>query len=69
MNVEVYDIETLNNCFTYTGYNTKDNKWYQFVIHDSINQLGEMYEHITNDLIMMVGFNNENFDYPVLHWI
>jgi hypothetical protein len=69
MNVEVYDIETLNNCFTYTGYNTKDNKWYQFVIHDSINQLGELYEHITNDLIMMVGFNNENFDYPVLHWI
>ena len=69
MNVEVYDIETLNNCFTYTGYNTKENKWYQFVIHDSINQLGDMYEHITNDLIMMVGFNNEKFDYPVLHWI
>ena len=69
MNVEVYDIETLSNCFTYTGYNTKDNKWYQFVIHDSINQLGELYDHIKNDLIMMVGFNNEKFDYPVLHWI
>ena len=37
MNVEVYDIETLNNCFTYTGYNTKDNKWYlweQFILVD-----------------------------------
>ena len=69
MNVEVYDIETLSNCFTYTGYNTKENKWYQFVIHDSINQLGDLYNHIKNDLIMMVGFNNEKFDYPVLHWI
>lgn len=69
MNVEVYDIETLSNCFTYTGYNTKEDKWYQFVIHDSINQLGELYDHIKNDLIMMVGFNNEKFDYPVIHWI
>ena len=69
MNVEIYDVETLSNCFTYTGFNTKDNKWYQFVIHDSINQLGEMCDHIRNDLIMMVGFNNENFDYPVIHWI
>lgn len=69
MNVEVYDIETLSNCFTYTGYNTKENKWYQFVIHDSINQLGDLYDHIKNDLIMMVGFNNEKFDYPVLHWV
>lgn len=69
MNVEVYDIETLYNCFTYTGFNTKENKWYQFVIHDSINDLPELYNHIKNDLIMMVGYNNENFDYPVIHWI
>lgn len=69
MNVEVYDIETLYNCFTYTGFNTKENKWYQFVIHDSINNLPELYNHIKNDLIMMVGYNNENFDYPVIHWI
>lgn len=69
MNVEVYDIETLYNCFTYTGFNTKENKWYQFVIHDSINDLPELYNHIKNDLIMMVGYNNENFDYPIIHWI
>lgn len=69
MNVEIYDIETLYNCFTYTGYNTKSNEWYQYVIHDSINDLPKLYNHIKNDLIMMVGFNNENFDYPVIHWI
>ena len=69
MNVEVYDIETLYNCFTYTGYNTKEDKWYQFVIHDSVNNLVDLVDHIKNDLIMMVGYNNEGFDYPVIHWI
>lgn len=69
MNVEVYDIETLYNCFTYTGYNTKEDKWYQFVIHDSVNNLADLVNHIKNDLIMMVGYNNEGFDYPVIHWI
>lgn len=32
MILEIYDIEVLANCFTYTGYVPSENKYYQFVI-------------------------------------
>ena len=32
MIIEVYDIETLSNLFTYTGFDAKKKEWYQFVI-------------------------------------
>lgn len=32
MILEIYDIEVLTNCFTYTGYVPSENKYYQFVI-------------------------------------
>ena len=30
--LEIYDIEVLVNCFTYTGYVPSEDKYYQFVI-------------------------------------
>lgn len=30
--LEIYDIEVLSNCFTYTGYVPSEDKYYQFVI-------------------------------------
>lgn len=30
--LEIYDIEVLANCFTYTGYVPEEDKYYQFVI-------------------------------------
>lgn len=68
MVTEIYDLETLSNLFTYTGYCLQEDKYYQFVIHSEINQAQELYDHLNRDKVMFqVGFNNESFDYPVEH--
>lgn len=64
---EVYDIETLFNLFTYTSYVIEEDKWYTFVIHNKRNQAKELYEHLCRGNFFQIGFNNNNFDYPVLH--
>lgn len=69
MNVEVYDIETLINCFTYTGYNFHTKQYVQFVIwNDSWNEIKELIKHLKS-LDLQIGYNNESFDYPVIHYI
>ena len=66
---EVYDIEVLSNLFTYTGYRRQTKTFYQFVIHKSRNDFKELISHLqTNDLVM-IGFNCEKYDYPILHHI
>ena len=64
---EVYDIETLVNLFTYTGFERQTQTYYQFVIHSSNNQYKELIAHLRRDKLIMIGYNNENFDYPVIH--
>jgi hypothetical protein len=66
---EVYDIECLYNCFTYTGLRRNTGEIYQFVIHDSRNDLNELINHLLSEKFIMIGFNNENFDYPIIHHI
>ena len=68
---EVYDLESLSNLFTYTGYNVQENKWYQFVICGWRNDVEDLYNHLMTNpsKIIMVGFNNEAYDYPLLHHI
>lgn len=67
MLIEVYDIETLSNLFTYTGFDATNKKWYQFVISKWRNDSIALYKHLFRDKLYQVGFNNENFDYPVIH--
>lgn len=67
--LEVYDIETIKNLFTYTGYSLHEKKYYQFVIHQSRNDLKLLLDHLFRDKIIMIGYNNDSFDYPVLHHI
>ena len=67
MIIEVYDIETLSNLFTYTGFDAKQKEWYQFVICNWRSEIELLYNHLFRDKICQVGFNNESFDYPVLH--
>ena len=67
MILEVYDIETLSNLFTYTGFDATNKKWHQFVISKWRNDSKDLYNHLFRDKIYHVGFNNENFDYPVIH--
>jgi len=66
--IEIYDLESLANLFTYTGYDYKNDKWYQFVIAPWKNQTEELIEHL-KDVGLMIGFNNEAYDYPLLHHI
>lgn len=64
---EVYDLEVLSNLFTYTGYCRTSKTWHQFVIHESQNDITELYTHLFRDVLIMTGFNNDSFDYPMLH--
>lgn len=68
LKAEVYDIETLINLFTYTSYVVEEDKWYTFVIHDDLNQCNELYKHLSRKGFFQVGFNNNDFDYPILHY-
>lgn len=67
MILEVYDLESLSNLFTYTAYVPKTDTWYQYVICDWRNDAKELYEHLTRGDIIMCGFNNLAYDYPLLH--
>lgn len=67
MNPEVYDIECMYNLFTYTGYRRTTQEWFQFVIHESNNQYIELMKHLKTGDLVMIGFNNLNYDYPVIH--
>lgn len=67
--LEVYDLECLSNLFTYTGYNIKEKKYYQFVICKWRNDYLDLINHLKNDdmSLMQIGFNNESYDYPLEH--
>lgn len=69
MFIEVYDIECMRNLFTYTGYCRTQNRWFQFVIHETRNDLVELVKHLRREGLAMVGFNNLSYDYPMLHHI
>lgn len=72
MNFEIYDLETLCNLFTYTGYDCINKKWRQFVIcgwRNDLDELCKWLDYQRNNKYYQVGFNNENFDYPIIHHI
>lgn len=64
---ECYDIETLINLFTYTGYCRQTKTYHQFVIHKLRNDYEALIQHLKRDKLIMIGYNSENFDYPVIH--
>ncbi len=64
--VWVYDIETLASCFTYTAHNIDTNETVQYVIHKDRNDCKELLKHLKK-CKGQIGFNNVNFDYPVIH--
>lgn len=66
MILEVYDLESLSNVFTYTGYCPKTDTWFQYVICPWRNNAKLFYEHITEKFIQC-GFNNLAYDYPLEH--
>jgi uncharacterized protein YycO len=64
--IEVYDLECLSNLFTYTGYDYKQDKWFQYVISEWRNDYNELVEHLSK-LELQIGFNNLGYDYPLEH--
>jgi len=64
----VYDIETLASCFTYTAYNIDTKKVFQAVLHKDRFELDKLIKHLKS-CKSQIGFNNINFDYPIIHFI
>lgn len=64
----IYDIETLSNCFTYTAKDVKTGNVFQYTIWKDINEIVDLLKHLS-ECKGMIGFNNINFDYPVIHFI
>lgn len=55
MILEIYDIECLCNLFTYTGYDPKKDKYYQFVICGWRNDYQALVNHLKRDTLIQVG--------------
>jgi hypothetical protein len=66
--VWVVDIETIKSCFTYTGFNINTKELVQFVLHKDRNDLEILLKHLWS-CKGHIGFNNINFDYPIIHYI
>jgi len=65
---EIYDIETLSNCFTYSAVDRDSDNIVKFVIWKERNDLYDLLVHLTN-VKGQIAFNNINFDYPIMHYI
>lgn len=64
---EVIDLETLSNLFTYTGYCRQTKEYHQFVIWQDQNDYESLIEHLYRDKLILIGYNIDNFDYPIIH--
>ncbi len=70
----VYDLETFPNCFTccVVFVNTRNPTPRVYEISDRKNDTDELIEFFRNAVrhgYRMVGFNNLNFDYPIIHYM
>ena len=65
----VYDFEVFLgfHCATFKHKDTKE--IHQFVIHRSRNDFTEYIKFLQNEVGGLIGFNNINYDYPILHLI
>ena len=64
---QVYDIETYPNFFCIVFYDIELKEFTIFEISDRVNEGDKLIEYIKNNKLMLIGFNNVNFDYPLLH--
>lgn len=66
--IYIYDLETFPNFFLASFKDIETKQVYHFEISDRIDQREELREFILDKRIKyLVGYNNINFDYPVLH--
>jgi hypothetical protein len=70
MSYWVYDIETYPNCFTFCAAKDDGTEFVGFECSSRMNQVGDMFEFLDKlrkNKDHLVGFNNLDFDYPVVH--
>lgn len=70
MNFYIYDLETMRNCFLYTGKFEDDPRIFTFEISPRVNQRTELLQHLgylRSTGVTQVGYNNLQFDYTVIH--
>lgn len=67
--VFIYDIETLRNFFSIYFIDRDSNEEKYFIIHESKNEILELVIFLKKNCKGLIGFNNFNFDYPVLHYL
>lgn len=69
----IYDIETYPNCFTFTAISADTGDYWMFELSERRNNIAALLQflwHLSRTPgARMVGFNNEGFDYPVVHHI
>ena len=71
-NTSVYDIETFPNVFTLRMknlFNDQEGTWEISHFRDDRRFLMEWFNYLNQTQTPMLGFNNLNFDYPVVHAI
>jgi len=67
--VFIYDLEQFENFHSATFVNKDDRKDHRvFYIHESKDQRQELYDFLQNEVAGLIGFNNVNYDYPLLHY-
>jgi len=64
---EVADIEVYKNFFCYVGFNIDTKEWYVYHLHDSMENDILTFLDRMNSGIAFIGFNNQSYDYPVIH--
>ena len=68
----IYDIETYPNFYSFTAINAKTGDCWVYEISDRRNDITEHLQFLwalADSRSRAVGFNNEGFDYPVVHLI
>ena len=66
--IDIYDIETFNEAFILCTLDRDTLEKKQFEISNRKNDIQLLLKYF-NTINGQIGYNNLNFDYPVLHWI
>ena len=66
-NIWIYDLETYPNFFLAVFYNIMTKESLIFEISDRKNEIDKLRAFLYSNNLKLIGFNNLNFDYPVLH--
>lgn len=69
MNTYIYDIETYKYLFCVVFKNIETNEIITYEISSRKNEINELLRFLKTKVKKLIGFNNLNFDYPVLHWL